>query len=162
MYPWIVFLHVIGVFLFLISHGGSAIVAFKIRGERNLERIRALLELSNYPLNIMWLSLLLILIPGIIAGFMGRWWSRGWIWAALGLLIAMAAGHWLLGSSYFNQLRQAVGLPWFDGRRERPAEQPLNQDEVAELISPSRAWQLALIGFGGIVVITWLMMFKPF
>jgi uncharacterized membrane protein len=162
MYPWIVFLHVIGVFLFLISHGGSAIIAFKIRGERELERIRALLELSNYPLNITWLSLLLILIPGIVAGFMGRWWSRGWIWTSIILLLAMGAAHWLLGTSYFNKIRQAAGLPWFDGRQEQPAEQPLSPEEVAAMISPSRPWLLTLIGFGGIVAITWLMMFKPF
>jgi len=162
MYHWIVFLHVTGVFLFLISHGASAAAAFKLRHETQRERIQALLELSNYPLNVMWISLLLILIPGTVLGFMGRWWTKGWIWTSLGLLIAMGVAHFLLGSSYFNRIRQAVGLPWFDGRREQPAVDPLPEAELAGLVSHSRPWILAGIGFGGVVLITWLMMFKPF
>ena len=35
----------------------------------------------------MYLSLLLLLLTGIAGGFIGSWWSRGWIWAALVLVI---------------------------------------------------------------------------
>ncbi len=162
MYPWIVFLHVIGAFFFLLVHGASVVVSFKLRGERDMQRIRALLELSNYPLNAMWGTLLLLLIPGIIAGFMGNWWGRAWIWTSLGLLLGISIASWVLGTRYFNRLREAVGLPWFNGRKDNAAIPPVGPEAVAELISAGRPWLLLAIGAGGIVVITWLMMFKPF
>ena len=34
MYSWIVFVHVLGVFGFLLAHGAAAVVAFRLRGER--------------------------------------------------------------------------------------------------------------------------------
>ena len=79
MYPWIVFLHVAGGFGFMLAHGASASVAFALRRERNLERLRALLDLSSGSFNVMYLSLLVLLAAGIVAGFMQKWWGQGWI-----------------------------------------------------------------------------------
>lgn len=162
MYHWIVFLHIIGVFLFLISHGTSAAVAFKLRYETQRECIRTLLELSTYPLNVMWISLFSILIPGTVLGFMGRLWTKGWIWTSLRLLITMGVANFLLGSSDFNNIRQVVGSPGFDGRQEQPGVDPIPEREMAGLVSHFRPWILAGIGFGRVSLITWLMMFKPF
>ena len=39
MYPLLVLVHVVGVFGFLLAHGVSVGVAFRLRGERNLERV---------------------------------------------------------------------------------------------------------------------------
>ena len=71
MYQWVVFLHVLGVFGFLMSHGVSAAVSLKLRGERDLERVRALLQPSGLSLYASYPSLLLLLVTGIVAGFMG-------------------------------------------------------------------------------------------
>ena len=46
MHPWIVFLHVLGVFGFRVAHGASANASFALQRERNLERVRVLLEPS--------------------------------------------------------------------------------------------------------------------
>ena len=46
-YPWVVFVHVIGAFGFALSHGVSAAVALRLREEREVPRVRALLELSS-------------------------------------------------------------------------------------------------------------------
>ena len=78
MYPWIVFLHVAGGFGFMLAHGASASVAFALRRERNLERLRALLDLSSGSFNVMYLSLLVLLAAGDTAGFMQKWWGQGW------------------------------------------------------------------------------------
>jgi hypothetical protein len=162
MYPWLVFLHVVGVFGFLMAHGGSVNVAFRLRGERNLDRIRALLELSNSSFNMLYSSFLLMLISGIIAGFVGNWWGRGWIWTALGLLILTSITFFFLGTGYFNKLRKTVGLAWFDGIRSHPAETPASNEEVVALLNTGNPMRLAVLGAGALVVITWLMMFKPF
>ena len=46
MYGAIVFLHVAGVFIFLLGHGGSANAAFQMKHERDPDRLRALLDMS--------------------------------------------------------------------------------------------------------------------
>lgn len=60
MYRWLVFLHVIGIFGFLVSHGASASVFFALRHERNLERVRLLLQLSVSSFRVMGISLLVL------------------------------------------------------------------------------------------------------
>ena len=162
MYPWLVFLHVIGVFGFLLAHGASASVAFALRRERNLERIRALLNLSSSSLSALYGFLLLLLITGIVAGFMGQWWSRGWIWVALGLPITLLVAMYVLGSDFYSEVRKVVGLEFMDGMKPHPPIEPADAQEIDALLAAGRPMLLAVIGFGGIAVIAWLMMFKPF
>lgn len=160
MYQWVVFLHVLGAFIFMLGHGASFMVAFKLRGERDLERIKALLELSSYSLGVMYGGLTLLFVAGIVAGFMGNWWGKLWIWAALGLLIAIVIAMYALGSAYYNQVRKAAGMPYFEGTKEQPPIAP-NPEEALRILSSSRPQLLAGIGIGGIAVILWLMLFKP-
>jgi len=60
-----------------------------------------------------------------------------------------------IGTRRYSRLRQALGMPWFDGRKEHPAGEPASIEEI-------HALALTVIGFGGIAIILWLMMFKPF
>jgi hypothetical protein len=160
MYPWLVFLHVIGVFGFLMAHGVSAGVYFALRRERNVDRIRVLLQMSSGTMRLMGGSLLLLLVTGIIAGFMGQWWSRGWIWLSLIMLIVIYVAMAALGSRRLNQVRQGIGLPSLYG--QAPLAEPLSAEELNALLNHIQPTRLTLIGFGGLAVIAWLMMFKPF
>jgi hypothetical protein len=47
MYSWLVFVHLLGVFGFLMSHGVAAFVAFRVRNEKDLIALRTLLALSG-------------------------------------------------------------------------------------------------------------------
>ena len=47
MYQWFVFAHVLGVFGFLLAHGTAAAVAFVLRSQRKVERVRQRLEALN-------------------------------------------------------------------------------------------------------------------
>ena len=47
MYQWIVLLHIVGAFLFALSHGAGVWVAVQIRRERDPRRIAALVDLSG-------------------------------------------------------------------------------------------------------------------
>lgn len=164
MYRWMVFLHVCGAFGFLLSHGVPALASLKLRSETDRSRIAALLDLSSNPLTawITWGSFVLMLVAGVVAGFMGSWWRTGWIWAAIGVLVVVSVAMSLLGSRHMNELRQAVGLPWFDGRRQQPGGSGLSDEELAQRLSSPRPFTVAWIGFAGIAVLIWLMMFKPF
>ena len=160
MYPWLVFLHVIGVFGFLMAHGVSAGVYFALRRERNVDRIRLLLQMSSDTVRLMGGSLLLLLVTGIIAGFIGQWWSYGWIWLSLILLVVLIFAMGRLGTRTLNEVRQGIGLPSAYGQPPRP--EMLNPEELDALLNRSQPVRLAVIGFGGLAVIAWLMMFKPF
>lgn len=162
MYNLIVFLHVVGLFGFLLAHGISVIMAFQLRREQKFERIHALLELSSASGGVMIGSLLLLLISGIITGFMGNWWGYGWIWLSLGLLIAIWMVMGFFGARHYAAIRKATGFEYLERGKRHPAGEPASPEEMAVLLSRTRPVLLAVTGIGGLLIILWLMMFKPF
>jgi formate hydrogenlyase subunit 3/multisubunit Na+/H+ antiporter MnhD subunit len=163
VYQFWVFVHLVGVFGFLLAHGVSAAVALSLRRERDPQKVRALLELSSWTLAAFYVSLVVLLAGGITAGFLGHWWGEGWIWAALGVLILMTGAMYGLASAYYRRIREAVGLP-ASGRAPRHVEapQPTRTVELEPLLRSSRPLLIVWVGIGGLLVILWLMVFKPF
>ena len=162
LYRIVVFLHVIGSFAFVFAHGVSATVAFKLRSEKGAERVRALLDLSSYSYGLMYGSLLLLLLAGIAAGFMGGFWGKGWIWTSLVVLILTLVFMYVRGSNYYSTIRKAVGLPYFANGKAQPAVASQSEAEVASLFKPGRPVELAGVGGLALLVLIWLMLFKPF
>ena len=162
MYDWIVYLHLLGTFGFLLAHGASASAAFALRRERHLDKVRALLELSASSIGVMYLSLLVLLAAGIIAAFMGQWWGRGWVWLSLGLLVVILAAMGAMGSRYYGEARRLAGLPYFAKGKAQPAVPPASPDELFAVLARANPMLLTVIGFGGFAIIAWLMRFKPF
>ena len=164
MYQWLVFAHILGVFGFLLAHGTAAAVTFALRRQREVERVGVLLDLSRGVTMVANVSLLVLLAAGITAGFMGNWWGQGWIWASLGLFILIGVTMTLLGSRPLNRIRQLVhaGNP---SRSETISHSSLDtsaEKQLAVLLAATHPWLLTVIGGGGLVLILWLMMFKPF
>lgn len=162
MYDIVIFLHVIGVFMFLLAHGASNAVALALRTERNMDRVRAFLLLSPSTFRMMWLGLLLILVSGIVGGFMQNWWGQGWIWVSLALFILILAAMLWYSAPYYGGLRKAAGLPYAVRGKPQPAEPPVSDEELAKMLESPRALRTVLIGWVGLLVILALMMFKPF
>ena len=159
LYPWIVFLHVIGAFAFVLAHGASAIAAFLIRAEREPERIGLLLDLSRLGAALSYTGLLVLLLAGIAAGIVGHWFGMGWIWAAIGVLLAIMLGMYATATPYYNRVRVAVGKPAYG---EGPPTTPVSPTELAALLETRRPEVIAGIGAVGLAVLLWLMVFKPF
>src|SRR5258708_37945961 len=101
---WIVYLHVAGAFGLLLAHGASAAVAFALARERNIERVKVLLELSSNSLGIMYISFLVLLLSGISAGFMINAWGRGWIWTSIVLLVIICGAIGVLGTRIYGEV----------------------------------------------------------
>jgi len=166
VYRWWVFLHILGAFAFLLGHGVSVAMAIALRREREPQRVQALLDLSRVYLNLTYASLLVLLIGGIVAGFLGHWWGRGWIWAALAILVVLWVGMSVLGTSFYDRVRIAVGTePMYGARKkawlqERPP--PASPQELDAILSSSRPFLLAWAGVIGLALILWLMVLKPF
>jgi hypothetical protein len=155
LYQWMVFLHIAGVFAFLLAHGVSMGVAFRVREERDPKRIQALLELSATATAGMYVGLVLLLAGGIIAGFIGDWWGSGWIWVSLGTLLVVMMAMYVGATGYYKRLRTIVGAM-------TEGSQAVTGDRLAELLAGPRPVVLALVGVGGILFILYLMLFKPF
>jgi hypothetical protein len=162
LYRIVIFLHVAGAFAFVFAHGVSATVAFKLRSEKAAERVRALLDLSGYSYGLMYGSLLLLLLAGIVAGFMGNFWGKGWIWTSLVVLILTAAFMYARGSTHYSAIRKAAGLPYFANGKAQPAVTPQSDTDIASLLTQGRAVELAGVGGLALLVLLWLMLFKPF
>jgi small-conductance mechanosensitive channel len=162
LYKPLLYLHILAGFLYMFSHGASGFVSFRLRQETVLDRIRALLDLSAYSFVLMYVSLLVMVLAGILLGFAGHWWATGWIWASLILLLAMLIAMGLLASNHFHRLRKAVGLPFREGNKEHPAVDPASNEEIQGLLRSGRPHLLTLIGIGGWAIILYFMVFKPF
>lgn len=157
MYQWLVFLHVLGVFGFLLAHGVSLFVGFRVQREKDIHAVRALLGLSASA--VMWtsLSLLVLLIGGIGAGFVGNWWSHGWIWAALGVFVVVWALMSIFSGPAFRRARMAVGFTV-----PRTIDESVVGDDLAVRLADLRPWLPTVIGGVGLVILLWLMVLKPF
>lgn len=162
LYKPVLYLHILAGFIYMLSHGASAAAAFRLRHEQNLDRIRAMLDLSQSFLGVGLISLLVMFLAGILLGFLGRWWAAGWIWLSLGLLVLTAVAMGLLASRHFHQVRRAVGLPYLDGNKEHPPIEPASPEEIQALLRSGKPHLITTIGVGGWAVILWLMVFKPF
>ncbi len=164
MYHGLVYIHVLATFAFLLTHGVSTVVALRLRSQRDPALARAWLELnaSGGVLAVFYGSLLTLLVSGVISGFLGDWWGYGWIWLSLALLIGIIVSMFLIGTRHYGRVRQALGMAWFDGRKSQPPGNQSSVEEIEALLAKAPAVTLAVIGFGGIAVILWLMMFKPF
>jgi uncharacterized membrane protein len=151
MYTWWRFAHVVGAIGFLAAHGATAAVAMRLRKERDPAKIRALLGLSHSTRPWMYVSLLVLLAAGVVGGFLGHWWSDGWIWTALILLLVLLGAAFPLAVPYYVRVRRAVA----EGSDTPP-------EELASLLLSPRPIVIAVVETAGLVVIVWLMVLKPF
>jgi uncharacterized membrane protein len=148
------FLHIGGVFGFLLAHGVSVNVAFRIRKERDRVKIKDLIALSGSSVRLMYISLLLLLTGAIVMTFQFHFWGQLWIRLSLGLLIATVIFMIGMASPYYRRVSEAVEL--------RPSGVPRKSDEELEAILTSPVPMIvAGVGFAALFVILYLMIFKP-
>ena len=161
MYGFVVLLHVLGAFAFVMAHGVSMLIAFRLRGERDPARQSLLLELSGLSVGLMYIGLGVLLLAGILAAFMGGLWGRGWIWASLGILVVVIAVMYAVATPFYGRMRAAAGVPGTEqlATRFKPTPTPADLNALA---TSSRPFVLAAVGSIGLAVIVWLMLSKPF
>ncbi|MBI4259085.1 MAG: hypothetical protein HY658_00830 [Actinobacteria bacterium] len=163
MYRFFVFLHVVGAFGFVMAHGASAAVAIRLRREREVARIASLVELSSSSLTVLYVSLLLLLVGGVTAGFLGHWWGEGWIWTAIGVFFVLMMSMYSLANSWVNAVRQAVGVQTYEQAKKKiDPSPPGTPEEIAAVVTSSRPFLILAVGAGGLGVLLWLMVYKPF
>lgn len=162
IYPWIVFIHVASAFSFFLVHGAAAMMSLRLPHERKLERVRALLDLSVSTVRLLQISGILLLLSGFAAASMGHWWSKGWLWLSLILTVGISVWMGRFIRLGYNNLRKAVGLPYFEGTRLQPPAEPISEAQLAGIFQHAQPQRMAFISYAIVLIIVWLMMFKPF
>jgi uncharacterized membrane protein len=152
---WWKFVHLVGVFGFLTAHGISAGVALRLRRERDPLRVLALGELSQASITWLYVSLLVLITGGVVAGFQIHAWGQGWIWVSLGLLVAVSMAMYPLGTNYYRKVR-------FVAKAMAEGSRAVTGEEFVTLLRSPRPFVLAGVGFGAIGFILYLMVLKPF
>lgn len=153
MYSWFVFLHLVGLVLFLLMHGVSLWVAFRIRRESDPALISTLLDLSSVGNRAMYLGLLLLGVGGLAAAGSAGWLVTPWAIASYVVLAVVLVAMYAVGAGFYYPLRDA--LAGKDGAT------PLAGDQLARRLDNRRPELLATIGGMGLLVLVWLMVFRP-
>jgi len=161
-YRWIVFVHIFGVFVFLIAHGVSSGVGFRLAKERNRERVAGLLDFSAASSKVMMLGFWWILISGFVLGAVGDLLSARWFWAAIITLIVLAGLMTPLAAVPYNRVRTILGLPRPLRRRRPAAAADGGTGDLNEALSKISPYPAAIVGFLGLGFLLYLMLFKPF
>lgn len=160
--PWIIFLHVLGAFMFVAGHGVSMFVVFQVRKERDRGRLAALLDLSAWSLGVAGIGMVVVLLTGILAGIVLGSWGRWWIWISLALFLVIGIAMTPIGGTYLRNLRLAIGQRPRNAKPGDPDPVPVSDEELAAMQASRRPELLLLLGAGGFVTILVLMMFRPF
>ena len=155
MYRWWVLLHIVGVAGFLTAHGVSMYVLYQVRAvDLDRGRILGLLTFSGSTTMPMYVSLLLLLVGGVAAGISGQWFSYWWIWLSILVLLLTTAAMYLVAKPYFERLKAACEV--------RPSGVPrVSDEELRQILQGPSTTLVAAIGGVGLLIILYLMVFKP-
>ena len=158
MYTWVVYLHVTAVFVFLIQHAADILVTFKLRQQTEPEGIYATYSfmLNNNVRNLR-ITYLLIIVTGAIAGVITPWWRQGWMWTALGVMILI----WII-----MKRMAPIYLTAVDNIAEEAMKNKADPTAIEKFKNDLKARRepeiMAITSGIGLLIILWLMMFKPF
>ena len=142
MYQWIVFAHVASVLGLLLVH--PVTVSFHLKEERDDSRIRELLEVTEKASALRWAFFGITILTGLVLGAMGGFTGAFWFWAALVVFVGIGAVMNLYG-----------------GRQIDAISDTHDDAEMERLLSRFQPMVLAVSGAGGLLVVLYLMLFKP-
>jgi len=148
LYVWLKFFHLLGLGVFLFGHGISAGASLVVRSRPVDAVTGALLGVSVRANAIAYPGLLVLLVTGVWMGFAGSWWHAGWIWVAIGVLVATLVVMGALSVPY-HRTRDALAKKESGG-------------DVENRLKQARPAALAAVGTLALVILFFLMVFKPF
>jgi hypothetical protein len=165
MYQWVAWLHVLFSLVFIFSHGVSMATAFLLPRERNLDKIKLLLDLPTLTILPLGGSLLGLLVTSIYMGAVAGWWKTGWWGLSFLLMIVLVVWMTWYSRKIYSPIRRELGLFYMSGPSTRNAPDEKRQPdmkEVERLIALSNPWLLTWVGLLITAALLWLMRFKPF
>ena len=147
LYLWLKFLHIAGLGVFLLAHGVSAGSSLMLR-RASTDAVRApLLRASIQSAVVFYPALLVIVVTGVWMGFEGHLWGSRWMWAGIVTLVAVFV------------IMSAMSVPYHKARDAANARPPA---DLEPQLKRARPVELAVVGAIGLVILFFLMVFKPF
>ncbi len=154
-WQWWLLVHLTGVLVFVGAHGVSMFVMFRIRGERDRQRIAELITFSGTTTRPMYIGLAILTIGGVGAGLTLHLFSQWWLWIAIGILLITIGLMSGLAKPYFRRITASCEI--------RPSGVPrVSDEELEQLLRSGEATVISVIGIVGLLSILYLMLFKPF
>ena len=155
MYQWLVLLHLAGVFMFLVAHGVSVGVLFRLRKERDPAKVATMLELSGSS------------VKGVLhraRPAAGRGVRRGGDRAACGA--SPGSGSPLLVLVLSSVAMTPMATPYyrrvgFVARALVGGTEAVTPEQFDEVLRDSRSNSVAAIGFAALAIILYMMVMKP-
>jgi hypothetical protein len=154
VYQWFVFVHLVGVFGLLATHGVSMVVMFRLRTERDPVRVDGLLQLSASSIAPFWVSTGVLLAGGVVAAFLGDLWGYGWIWGSIVTLALVTVAMFLMARPYYRRVR-------FVARAMAEGSEAVTPQQFDRILRSGRPWAIAAVGSVALGFILYLMLFKP-
>ncbi len=155
MYRVWVFIHLVGVAGFLVTHGVSMWALFAVRAvDGDRDRILEWCETSKRTTMPMYMSFGLLLLGGVAAGIDAALFADWWLLGSLLLLLVLTALMSLVATPHMKRLREGC-TRWADGTFT------MSDAELrAALDGPATTITVAS-GSVGLIAILYLMVFKP-
>jgi hypothetical protein len=155
VFQWWLLLHITGVLVFVGAHGVSMFVLYRIRGERDRQRIAELITFSGTTTRPMYIGLAILTVGGIGLGITLHVFSQWWLWIAIGILLITIGLMSGLAKPYFRRITAACEI--------RPSGVPrVSDEELEQLLRSGEATVISVIGIVGLLSILYLMIFQPF
>ena len=154
-WQWWLFVHLAGVLAFIGAHGVSMFVLYRIRGERDRQRIAELISFSGTTARPMYVALGVLVAGGIGAGITLHRFADWWLWISIGILLVTIGLMTGLAKPYFSRIQAACEV--------RPSGVPrVSDEELVQLLRSGEAHVITAIGVIGLLAILYLMLFQPF
>lgn len=159
---WLIFLHVLSAITFFLAHGASFTMIFKLRNEMDVIRIRAMLDMSDSTVEIMFISFTAMGLTGLALPFFIHIWTKLWVWLSIILMVFVFIWMVRMNERTYKILRKLVGLPYRQGSNEYPAEPPADLELIISHLKNIQVTPYLIVGYGIPALVLWLMIFKPF
>ena len=159
MYNWLVLLHILFAFLFMLGHGAHVAAMLKFRGEPDPER--SLTFFSNVP-DIKYVRYLYVVMGvfGFASAFTTSWWKQGWTWTSAVVFVIVAYVMYKYGAGYYGIIFGAANR--LIEANKTATDLPAAQREFDEARNAPNTMIVSIVGIVGLAIILWLMRFKPF
>src|SRR5512133_2969927 len=138
LYRYIVALHVISALVFVMAHGVSAMMIFKVSRERKYENLCNYLDISSTALRPAMLALHGVELSGIALTLMAKWWMMGWIWASLALFVVIGFVMGKFAAGYMNRVRKAMGMVSAKDLKKGVRPMPVPEEVLLEVVASGR------------------------
>jgi len=147
-------LHLVGVFGLLAAHGVSMTASFRLRRERDPAKVNDLIQLSASSSRWFYVSLAALGLGGVVAGFVGHWWSQAWMGLSVVVLVIVMVVMYAMAKPFYRK----VGVI---ARAKAGGSQAVTDQEFDTLLRSRTPDIVTLVGIVGLVALIYLMLFKP-